>query len=1010
VLAALERRVGDLSPGLQEAVSVRGRETEERAQTIAGLLGEALHERLPHDLVLVLDDVHELGAAPASARLIDALTRNAPATFHVILASRAEPPFPIERLRGQGQVLELRGAELAFAAGETADLLAAVLGPDATTLAPAIQAATAGWPAAVHLAIENLRTLPATEHAAAIERLAHPAGPIFSYLAQEVFAREPQEVQELIRLVAPLERFTAELCSDLGAARAEETLAGLARRGLFVEPYGGDGWFSLAPLVREFALRTWPPAAADLDALHRRVARWFEEHGALVEALHSLAAARDHNELGRLLVERSDELLAEGAAEAVAAYGEVLPADLRAPAVQQVIGQAYTVSGDLDRALEWFQQAGRGAEPLPLALAWRIALAQHLRDDLEGVVETYRRSQGGAGERHDEALLMAWVAVAQRRRGDREQARALAQGALEAALESGDDRALAAAHVAVGASLESEDPEANAAHYRHALAAAERAGDILQLARCRNNIGSMLLEQGSYQDAIEQLELAVRLAEVAGFAGIRALALMNRGLAHWCLGRLDEASADYEASMRIYRDSGSREVCYAVIGRGDVYRERGDLALARAAYEEGLALAEQSGDLQGLVPALYQLGKVLVNDEPERALELAERAVSYGWPDRAWALNAVGWILLACGERERAADVAERAGAAARELRDRFGLAESLELSAMAAAEPAAAPAALESARAVWRELGNSLREATVELALARLAHGGEALAAAERAGRKLRSLGVRVSAAGPAGLLRTIAHETQVPVAIKALGGFQVVRAGEPIPLSGWQSKKARDLLKILVARLGRPVPRDVVMDALWPDEEPAKLANRLSVALSTLRSVLDPEKRFTSEQFVRADKDAVALEIDNVALDVHDFLTLAAAGTELRRAGRRGEAVERLELAEAEYAGDFLEEDRYEDWTIPLREEARATYVAVARSLADEATTAGDHDAAARYLLRVLEKDAYDEKAHLQLAATLSSAGRHGDARRSYQAYVSRMEELGIEAAPFPAGLTRL
>jgi DNA-binding SARP family transcriptional activator len=126
------------------------------------------------------------------------------------------------------------------------------------------------------------------------------------------------------------------------------------------------------------------------------------------------------------------------------------------------------------------------------------------------------------------------------------------------------------------------------------------------------------------------------------------------------------------------------------------------------------------------------------------------------------------------------------------------------------------------------------------------------------------------------------------------------------------------------------------------------------------------------------------------------------------LYRAGERG-ALSRLATAEAAYTGDFLEEDAYADWTVALREEARATYTAVARALADEAATRGDVDATTRYSLRVLERDPYDEPTHLGLVAILDAAGRHGEARRRFRTYCTRMDEIGVESAPFPAAPRR-
>ena len=75
------------------------------------------------------------------------------------------------------------------------------------------------------------------------------------------------------------------------------------------------------------------------------------------------------------------------------------------------------------------------------------------------------------------------------------------------------------------------------------------------------------------------------------------------------------------------------------------------------------------------------------------------------------------------------------------------------------------------------------------------------------------------------------------------------MVRDGEVVLATAWQSKKARDLLKILVARRGRPTTRETFFELLWPDEDPEPLGNRLSVAQATVRSVLDPERTYPAE-----------------------------------------------------------------------------------------------------------------------------------------------------------------
>jgi DNA-binding SARP family transcriptional activator len=175
--------------------------------------------------------------------------------------------------------------------------------------------------------------------------------------------------------------------------------------------------------------------------------------------------------------------------------------------------------------------------------------------------------------------------------------------------------------------------------------------------------------------------------------------------------------------------------------------------------------------------------------------------------------------------------------------------------------------------------------------------------------------------------------------------------------------------------------------------------------VALATVRAVLDPEKRFAPEWFIAADKSAIGLDLEHVELDVESFLAAAATAERLARNGDAAGARASREEAEGLYGGDFLEEDPYEDWAVALREEAQATYISLARTLAEDAAATGDADGATRFYLRILERDPFDEGAHLGLVAALVAAGRHGEARRRYGFYAAKMEEISVEAAPFPA-----
>ena len=1009
LLDALRLRVPALSSAIAGVLDgPRGPDADAeqpmRALACAAALAEALERHLTDDLVLVLDDVQELAPEDPAATLIDGLIRAGPPSLHLVIASRTRVPFRIERLRGRGQVLEIDAAALAFTATETEDALRAVLG-DAPELAAVVHDAVRGWPAAARLAGEALRPVPPADREARLRRALRPGGPVFGYLAEEIFAGESDQVRRLISVVAGLPWFSADLCAALGVEDADELIDTLETRGFFVAG-GDDDRYQLNPLIRDFAMTRMPLAAADRGRVLTDAGRYLMAAGDFRDALSCFRAAGDPAAVADLLVSHGHAMIAGGDAEAVVdAVGSIDPTG-RDTVIDQLDGEARQVLGDWVGAQACFERIIGDAGPIAVGLAWRVGLIHHLRGHLDEAIATYRRGTIDGSEPREEALLQAWWASAHWLRGEIDECRQLSAAAFTAATAARDDRALAVAHtvLAMLAALDS-DPRANAAHYLRALDHAERAGDVLQSIRIRVNRGSHHIAEAQYAQAITELDVAIRLADLTGFAAFRALALNNRGEALLKLGRLDEARAELEAARLLYQRLESKLVAHPLTNLGEVYRQRGDLAMARACYEEAIAMSGETRDMQSLVPSLAGLARVLIEEQPDKAaelVELARRAVSYGPVlGHSAALLSLGWVSLHRGHLPDAAEAADQAAELCRRRRDRAGLAEALELKAAATSSVGPVDQLLAESLSIRREIGDPLGQARVELMLARRSTGERARELAASAHQRFLAAGATRYAAQAA-----LAEESAAPpdVRVECLGGFRVVRDGTPVPLSEWPSRKARDLLKILISRRGHRVPRAQVMDLLWPGENESVVSSRLSVALSTVRAVLDPGKRFAADHFVAADRASLWLDGASTSIDVEDFLRDAQVGLDAAHAGHPAQAVLLLRTAEAAYTGDFLDEDVYQDWATGLREEARGVYVRVAHYLADHAVDAGDNYSAAAYSLRILRHDQYDERAHLALVRSSVMGGAHGEARRAYRAYVAKMSELGVEPAQFP------
>lgn len=981
---------------------------QSRAVAYAAFLAAALHERLRDRLVLVLDDVQEIGRSGPAARLVEALCRQAPADLSIVLSSRSEPPFPVERLRAQGRFQEVGPAQLRFSVGELADLLDAELG-DGARLAPGLHARTDGWPAAVRLAIEVLHDVPPEGRAAALGTGTGQATDdrVFAFLAEEVMARLEPDLVELIRLVAPLERFSDELLGELGVADAVAHVERLERRGLFLVPQATRGWHALNPLVRDFTRQRLRLDAERRQQVLRVSGAWFESVREIEAALHCYETGGASDTVARLLGAHGSALVAAGRGSRVRSLCRELPANLReTPAIRQVEGEACYASGDWPAALERFGQMTRGEATLPAATAWRMGLMHHLRGEIDDALAVYDRSEGVTGDiTRDDALVQAWWAAALWLRGDLDGCQRRATAAATMANVCGDHGAAAAAHTALAmAAAMADDRRANDAHYLIALDHAEQAGDALQIIRIRANRGSRYLEEGRYEDALRELEVALRLSERAGFDSLRALALLNRGEGLYRLGRLEEAQRDLLAARAAYEANGSRMVSYAMASLGDVHAVRGESTLARSSYEEALRIADEVGDIQGVVPALSGLARLLATTDPDEARRLAERAVGHETSlEHQWALLSAARVAQQAGDRDAASKWTELAAGRARSRRDRQALAEALDLEASLSEEDTVALSCLDEARALWEELGDPVGIARADLAIAARSSDRDSRGLAAAAADRARMVGARPLAARASALLATLDREATPVMEIQSLGGFGVLRSGVPVRPAEWQSRKARDLLKLLVARRGQPTHRDQLIGALWPTDA-APTGSRLSVALSTLRAVLDPAKAFDPDYFVVADGDALRLRLEHVRVDVESFLTAAVDAVEANNEGR-SDAIERMAAAESMYRGDFLADDPYVDFYVTLRERCRSAFLQVVRLLAQAHLRSGDRDSAARYLLRLLEGDPYDEGASLDLVHVYQRAGRYGEARRAYHAYCGHMEELGVEPAPFAA-----
>ncbi|HZG66216.1 MAG TPA: hypothetical protein VEZ12_05705, partial [Herpetosiphonaceae bacterium] len=376
--------------------------------------------QLPEESILVLDDYHVIDA-PAVHQALQFLLDHLPPQLHLVIASRADPPLALSRLRARGQLMELRAHDLRFTPEEAAMFLREVMGLALSVEeVAALEARTEGWIAGLQLAALSLQDRGDAQQAAFIEAFTGSHRFVVDYLVDEVLARQPPHLQTFLLQTSILERLSGPLCDAvvLGegsepqhAARSTQhaysqlLLEELERGNLFIVPLDdARRWYRyhhlFAQVLRE---RLRSGASQDVMAsLHRRASLWFEQHGLLPEAMEHVFAAQDWERAARLLEQHAEPMLMRGEFLTLHRWLQVLPrevvrrqphlllahawAQCRADPRQPDAIEAMLRDAEAVLSLCEGMQADHGAEPPTL---------QRERAELRGKVAAVRASIAG---------------------------------------------------------------------------------------------------------------------------------------------------------------------------------------------------------------------------------------------------------------------------------------------------------------------------------------------------------------------------------------------------------------------------------------------------------------------------------------------------------------------------------------------------------------------------------------------------------------------------------------
>jgi LuxR family maltose regulon positive regulatory protein len=251
-------------------------------------------DAISNDVVLVLDDYHVIDASGVQDGMAFML-EHLPPQIHLVIASRADPAFPLAGMRGRGQLIEIRAADLRFTPDEAATYLDDVMGLVLTARdVAALEGRTEGRIAALQLAALSIQGQD--DIAAFIAGFAGDDRYIVDYSAEKVLQRQPENVQHFLLQTSILDRLSGPLCDAVtGQDGGKAKLAALERANLFLVPLDDRRrWYRchqlFADVLQEHLLDEQPDEVPDL---HRRASAWFAQNGEPSEAIRHAVAAKD---------------------------------------------------------------------------------------------------------------------------------------------------------------------------------------------------------------------------------------------------------------------------------------------------------------------------------------------------------------------------------------------------------------------------------------------------------------------------------------------------------------------------------------------------------------------------------------------------------------------------------------------------------------------------------------------------------------------------------------------
>jgi LuxR family maltose regulon positive regulatory protein len=978
---------------------------------------QSVFKRVSIPVQIIIDGLDHLSSDASAFAFLQTLVEEAPPNVHLLMLSREMPPLLLEfqNLKMKQAAFVLTNEDLAFTQEEVRDFFQNIRKISFNTgQLKKVYSATEGWIGGLVLFAEFLDRFPESTREKFISQALpdHFKREVFQYLGKEIFSSQPEPVQEFLIKSSILDLIEPAFIRDFtGSENVEIILKEHARRNLFVQSFYDEkkGWlFRYHPLFKDFlkAKLTTSIGDKERESMLLKAATLYEQRGDLENSIRYFLDAKAYPQAASVIRRLGMDLLKKGRIGDLSEWLHALPENTVQdnPWLLFYLAMTRRFTGGRENIIAFqkahtlFKQAGDIKGSL-ISLAQLIEVCVHAGTYLvpiENLIEEGEAELQPVESNeypYERAVLWHFIGLA----------RIMGEGDIR--------RGIWACQNAYSISKQLRDFNLQA--YALSFSA---LGFIL--------LGEFALADDSHKKIEKIMEKSVYAEFKAVELMIQCLLKNHQGDFDKSQALLEELQDEIEKHGFVYMVPWTYEIS------GYLMAAQGEFSEAEKIGKQYLnvAISLKNGLFKGSALRLLGLTYLYKNDfeKAREALERSMTAFSEEAPSRYHFHRVKIKMGLVCTQRKeykRAEKELDEALEYFSSISAYISLAEvqfALALLKQAEGKKKDVVLYLQNGFKIAKEkkytyfynLGSTYLLRACLLALELKVDGAIDYAA--------HLLATRLSSVAEEELkklsnhpdsrlrekvweIRRMIHRSKIPrLRIETLGGLQVFRGDSPIEENQWDRIQPKQLLKAIVSYGGHRIPKEILIDELWQEENPKVAENSFKTTLQRLRKSLEPlvHKDFGSS-YIHLHENIVLLDSELCDVDADRFLSLFKMAEEKEKRGDTKAALSFYTEAAEIYKGDFVPEELYAPWVDKMREELRGKFIELLNKMAGLHERQGSLKKAMDCYKKVIQVDPLIEESYQKLMTFYSGRGMYNDALRTYEECKKALKK-GLKSKP--------